>query len=334
MCVHDEREHVLRGKTTILGPLIAAALVMTSGLTGGTPAGAASDTPGTWMSGAAGDGVATGELGTWRGSPVTIAGTWADDNDAMTNLWQLQPGNEFGSWDGALEIAIGGLDDGETWQEAADGAYDERWRESLTALRDLWGARTSTVYVRLAHEMNGTWYDWSVNEGNQVAFVEGWKRFRALQQEIFPASKLVFSPNRQTTNGLDWRAYFPGAQFVDVLSTNYYNQAPYVGTQAEWDAALTAVDGAGAPQGLQAFADYARSVGLPLGISEWSGNADLGDSSVFVENLHRFLVANGGSGPGQVLYEVQFNEVRDGNKWLLFGDTRMPASAEVYRTLW
>jgi hypothetical protein len=58
--------------------------------------------------------------------------------------------------------------------------------------------------------MNGNWYAWSVNSGNATAFMSSWRRYRALQQEIFPQSKLVFSVNRESVgNGIDWRKTFP-----------------------------------------------------------------------------------------------------------------------------
>ncbi|NDI49192.1 glycosyl hydrolase [Goekera deserti] len=315
--------------------LVAGALLASTGVVTPAPAARAdADTSVGWLSGASGAGVVDGDLAAWRGSPLEIAGTWADDNRSMTGLWALRPGGALDSWAGPVDIAIGALGPGETWQQAATGAYDARWRESLTNLRTLWGERTSTLYVRLAHEMNGTWYPWSVRDGDVAAFQEAWKRFRAMQQEIVPAAQLVFSVNRESANGIDWRTTFPGAEYVDVLGTNAYNQFPYVASDADWDAYLNGTDATGAPRGLQQHLDFARSVGLPLAVSEWSGNADFGDSPAFVDNLHRWFAANAGSGPGQVLYEVQFNVPTDNRKWLLDADSRMPAAADRYRELW
>jgi hypothetical protein len=289
---------------------------------------------GTWLSGASGEGVSDGSLAAWRGSPLGIAGTWSDDNEAMVELWQLHEDGEYGSWQQPLDIAIGGISDDESWAEAADGAYDARWRESLTNLRDLREGR-GTTYIRFAHEMNGTWFPWSVPADEAGDFIRSWQRFRALQQEVFPAAQLVFCVNRDSSdNDLDWREIFPGAEYVDVMGVDYYNQWPYVDTREEWEESLVETDGYGAPRGLQAHLDFARSVGLPLSVGEWSGNADEGDSVAFMEGMHEFFAANAGSGPGQLLYEVQFNVDKDGRRWLLYGDTRMPASAAAYRALW
>jgi hypothetical protein len=284
------------------------------------------------LSGAAGTGVASGEYAAWRGSPVPITGTWADNDAASVGLWQLRPDGEFGSWDGSIDVAVGAIDQGETWAQAAQGAYDGRWRQSLTTLRDLWGSRAGTVYIRFAHEMNGNWYPWSVNAGNQRDFTTAWKRYRALQQEIFPASKLVFCVNRESVgSGIDWRTTFPGAQYVDVLGVDYYNNFPYAGSSADWDASVGQVDGAGAPKGLQQHLDFARSVGLPLAVPEWSGVASAGDSPAFVREMHDFFAAHAGGGAGQLLYEVQFNVDMSNDDFRLFGGGHQPNAAEAYR---
>lgn len=300
------------------------------------PAQSASTVPsGSWLSGASGTGVASGAFGAWRGSDLEIASTWADNNRAMVECWQLGGSGEFANWNKPLDVAIGAIGQGESWQQAAQGAYDARWRQSLTKMRDLWGGRSATLYIRFAHEMNGNWYDWSVNAGNASSFVQSWKRFRAVQQEVFPQSKLVFNVNRESvSNGIDWRKTFPGAAYVDVMGVDYYNQWPYVADDADWRDSLDDVDGYGAPEGLQKHLDFARSVGLPLSVSEWSGNADNGDSVAFIRGMHQFFSDNAGGGAGQLLYEVQFNVDRDGRRWMLHGPTRMPASAEAYRDLW
>ncbi|WP_432548505.1 malectin domain-containing carbohydrate-binding protein [Kineococcus sp. SYSU DK004] len=291
-------------------------------------------TAGPWKSGASGVGVASGAFGAWRGSQVGIAATWSDNNTAAANFWQLDRGAEYGSWTGDLDVAVGAFDRGESWSAAARGAYDARWRASLTTLRTKWGNRPGTVYIRFAHEMNGNWYPWSVNAGNAQDFVAAWKRYRALQKEVFPGAKLVFNVNRESVNsGVDWRKTFPGAQFVDVMGVDYYNQYPYAGDAATFASSLQQVDGFGAPKGLAQHLAFAKSVGLPLSVSEWSGNADNGDSPAFVQGMFDFFRANGGTGAGKLLYEVQFNCDIDGKRWLLTEGTRMPRSAAKYREL-
>ncbi|SEP21344.1 glycosyl hydrolase [Trujillonella endophytica] len=289
---------------------------------------------GEWLSGASGVGAASGEFGTWRGRALEIGGQWVDTNEDMVYLWGLK--EEWADWDGPLDIAIGAIGPGETWAEAAAGAYDERWRQSLTNLREERGDRSGTLYIRFAHESNGNWYQWSVDAGEAEDFRAGWQRFRALQQEIYPESQLVFNVNRESVgSGVDWRETFPGAEYVDVMSVDYYNQWPAATTAQEWADTLDDVDQYGAPKGLEEHRLFAESVGLPLAISEWSGNAEQGGSEAFMEGMYDYLGEHAGTGPGEILYEVLFNVEGYDGKFAVFGDdVRMPETAEAYRRLW
>ncbi|MFB9377492.1 malectin domain-containing carbohydrate-binding protein [Kineococcus gynurae] len=291
-------------------------------------------TAGPWKSGASGTGVTNGDFGRWRGSEVTVSSTWSDNNTAAANFWQLNSSGEYGNWNKDLDVAVGGIGPGESWAAGANGAYDARWRQSLTKLRDLRAGKSGTVYIRFAHEMNGNWYPWSVDKNNYRDFVSSWKRYRALQKEIFPAAKMVFNVNRESVStGFDWRLSFPGAAYVDVMGVDYYNQYPYVATQGQFDSAAQQTDAWGAPKGLAKHLEFAKSVGLPLSVSEWSGNADAGDSPAFVQGMHDFFEANGGTGAGKLLYEVQFNVDKDNRRWLLTSGTRQPNAAAKYRDL-
>lgn len=291
--------------------------------------------PGGWLSGASGTGVADGSLAAWRGRPMEIAGSWSDNNQDMLHFWQLQPGAEFGSWGLPMDVAIGAIGPGETWAQAAQGAYDARWRQSLTKARELWAHRPGTLFIRFAHEMNGNWYPWSVDAGEAGDFIAAWKRFHDLQEQVYPAAQLVFCVNRESIGtGIDWRQTFPGAAYVDVMGVDYYNQYPYVSDAAGWSASLDDRDQYGSPKGLDAHLAFARENGLPLAVPEWSAKASQGDSPAFVRGMYEFFRAHQGTGAGQVLYEIQFNVDMHGDDYRMFGGGRLPASAATYRDLW
>ena len=285
-----------------------------------------------WFSGASGYGTVNGTFGDWRGRPLEIAGTWADNNNDMVGLWTV---DEWADFDGPMDIAIGAIGPGETWAAAASGAYDARWRQSLTNLEAKRGDR-GTVYIRFAHEMNGNWYPWSVDASEVPAFRQAWQRFRALQQQVFPTSRLVFSVNRESVGaGVDWRQMFPGTGQVDVMSVDYYNQWPAVSTATDWTASMDDVDQWGAPKGLEMHRRFAESVGLPLAISEWSGNADFADTAAYMQGMYDFFRTNAGTGAGDLLYEVLFNVDGYENKFWLFGTgVRLHQSAAAYQRLW
>ncbi|WP_456592893.1 glycosyl hydrolase [Blastococcus sp. SYSU DS1024] len=232
-----------------------------------------------------------------------------------------------------MDIAIGAIDDGETWEAASTGAYDTRWRNALEDLRRLWGKREGTLYIRFAHEMNSNWYPWAVDAGDSEEFIAAWRRFRAIQQEVFPAAKLVFCVNRESIGtGIDWRVTFPGSDYVDVMGVDYYNQWPYVDTAEGWTSSLHAVDSFGAPKGLAQHLEFAREVGLPLAIPEWASVPSQGDSAIYVEQFRQYLGAHAGAGPGQILYEILFNVLRaNGDDYRFYGGAGMPASSGAYR---
>ncbi|SHF62455.1 glycosyl hydrolase [Geodermatophilus nigrescens] len=286
-----------------------------------------------WFSGASGYGTVNGSFGNWRGRPLEIAGTWADNNNDQVGLWTL---DEWRDFDGPVDIAIGAIGPGETWAAAAQGAYDARWRQSLINLEAKRGDR-GTVYIRFAHEMNGNWYPWSVDASEVTAFRQAWQRFRALQQQVFPESRLVFNVNRESVGaGVDWRQMFPGQGQVDVMSVDYYNQWPAVSTAAEWAASMDDVDQWGAPKGLEMHRRFAESQGLPLAISEWSGNADFTDTAAFMQGMYDFFRTHAGTGAGDLLYEVLFNVDGYDLKFWLFGNgtVRLAQSAAAYQRLW
>ncbi|PWJ52648.1 hypothetical protein SAMN06264364_11819 [Quadrisphaera granulorum] len=285
----------------------------------------------TWLSGASGDGAADGALGKWRGDPVDIVGTWADQGDNQTQLYSIAPGGEVADFDGAIDIAPGGLQDGDTWTAAADGAYDDRWRESLTRMAELRQGR-GTTYIRPFHEFNLGGWNWSVGPRDAEDFKAAWARYRAIQQEVFPEARLVYGVN-VTSSGtdLDWRTTWPGAGQADVLGVDTYNGWPTITSDEEFQAQLDARGEDGIPIGLDAYREQAAEWGVPLAVPEWSGRAEMGDESAYVTGMVDWFAANAGDGPGQLVYEILFNAPQDDGNFQLFADdTRMPASAQAY----
>ncbi|WP_194908318.1 hypothetical protein [Quadrisphaera sp. INWT6] len=286
---------------------------------------------GAWLSGASGEGAADGELGAWRGDDVDIVGTWADQGDNQTELYSIAPGGEVADFDGAIDIAPGGLQEGETWAAAAAGAYEDRWRESLTRMADLREGR-GTTYVRPFHEFNLSGWDWSVSPGDAEDFKAAWARYRAVQQEVFPEAELVYGVN-VTSSGtdLDWRTTWPGEGQADVLGVDTYNGWPTISSAADFKAQLDARGDDGIPIGLDAYAEQAEQWGVPLAVPEWSGRAEMGDEPAYVEGMVDWFAENAGDGPGQLEYEVLFNAPQDDGNFQLFSDdSRLPASGEAY----
>ena len=68
-----------------------------------TGAGAQPAAAPTWWSGASSDQAADGSFGTWRGSDVTIGGTWDNGNDEQVAMRSICEG-KWTNWDKPMDI--------------------------------------------------------------------------------------------------------------------------------------------------------------------------------------------------------------------------------------
>jgi hypothetical protein len=83
-----------------------------------------------------------------------------------------------------------------------------------------------TVYLRYAHEMNGTWYPWSAEPR---MYVLAWRRLVRLFHAAHARNvRFVWSPNPNLYEGKrPWlahvREYWPGARYVDYVGSTMIN---------------------------------------------------------------------------------------------------------------
>ncbi|WP_106215781.1 hypothetical protein [Kineococcus rhizosphaerae] len=285
---------------------------------------------GDWLSGASGD---TSGIAKLRGSDVEVATTWADGPSVNISIPQLQDGGEYAKdrWNKSLIVAVAPFTDGGSWAQAASGAYDEDWTKQLQNFKKGWGGRDGTLFEEWGHEMNGNWYAWQVQAGQEGDYLAAWDRYAKLKASIFPDIVLTQTFNRESAgydgNSLDLIAKGK----IGALGVDYYNQFPYVGDAAAFQASLNERDGGGGAKGFGAWLDTAKGVGLPLIVPEWDGNADQGDSPAFIEGMHEQFATHAGPGAGQVAAECLFEIDKDGGRWQLANSgTRMPLSAKAY----
>ncbi len=102
------------------------------------------------------------------------------------------------------------------------GAFDDylyRWADELRN-------HGSTVYLRFAHEPNGTWYPWSPAGGTTPeVYVAAWRHVHDLFASKDATNvKWVWAPNVLVTGETrpfgDW---YPGGDYVDVVGVDGYN---------------------------------------------------------------------------------------------------------------
>lgn len=113
-------------------------------------------------------------------------------------------------------------------QSIVDGVHDDylyRWADELTA----WG---KPVYLRFAHEPNGTWYPWSVAAGTPAdVYVAAWRHVHDLFATRRAHNvKWVWSPNVSFLGSSSTGATYPGDDYVDVVGVDGYNW----GTSQPW----------------------------------------------------------------------------------------------------
>jgi hypothetical protein len=342
--------------TTVRQPQrgVRMALIRAASLPGATTAGTAPQqvgAPGTWLSGAAGTEAANGTFGVWRGSAVTVGGTWTDTYEAQTDQWMIC-GGPWGTWNKPLDLAVGAIysSRGETWSAAARGAYTARWTKALTRIKTCWGSRDpGNLYLRFAHEMNLSSSPWAVRKGQEANFVAAMTIFSDLRYTILPRAKLVFCPNDGTDGalgGLDIRALWPGKdrsgrQIAQVYGADSYNAWPQATTAAAFKSKINGSYSNGAPLGLEKHRQLAATLGVPFAVPEWANhgtpgtaNGGGGEAEAYVREFNAWARAHSGDvtnpKPGQVLYEVHFNMWTEYSFW---PKTVQSRTAAAYRAL-
>jgi hypothetical protein len=298
--------------------------------------------------------VTDGSFGNWRGRAVEIAGTWDNSLDGQTGLWSITGNGGFANWANPIDEAVGAifLDNGESWSAAAKGAYNDRWTTCLTNMNKARQGK-GTTFIRFAHEFNLSGSNWRVTSADLDDFKTAWKIFYGLKQSLFKEAQLVWCPNDGTGTDIDIRDAYPGSDVVDVIGVDSYNNWPAAGTADAFQNKIDSTGSNGEPLGIETWRQFALSNNRPMAVPEWSGSAvsnrdmnteDAVDYPAYMDGFYAWLKANGGTGPGQVWYEIIFDiggkDYSDGTaptpagKYELWPDTNQPNAAKRYAELW
>ncbi|MCW2524345.1 MAG: glycoside hydrolase, family 26 [Frankiales bacterium] len=158
---------------------------------------------------------------------------------AMTPFITLEPWSRTSVWDGKSKVS------GQPQYSLAsiiDGSHDA----ALTTLARQLGALHRTVYLRFAHEMNGSWYPWAaaVNGNSPAEYQQAWRHVHDLLAPIAgDLVKWVWSPNIVSGVGPgapSLASLYPGDAYVDYLGlTGYSHGASVVDTYCPTLSALT-----------------------------------------------------------------------------------------------
>ena len=114
--------------------------------------------------------------------------------------------------------------------DIAAGRYDSY----LTAVGNAIKASGSEQWVTFAHEMNGDWYPWGINNISPAQWVTTWKHVcDVIRAAAGGLVKMVWCPNNNDVGSV--LPYWPGDQYVDIAGfDSYLNQDSSSQTYANW----------------------------------------------------------------------------------------------------
>lgn len=298
-----------------------------------------------WSSGASGLEARDGRFSSWRRSPVTMIGTWADaDAATQAEMYALM---ELSGWNGDIDIAIGGTDltSDEDYERAAAGVYLERWKQQAVKLQQARAGKAGITYVRPFHEFNGDWYTgWQVTSKNLASYKAAFTLMAKTIREACPVKcKIVWSPNNDTSAGsASVSDAYPGDTVVDVIGVDYYNAHGNVvaNTRDAWVRARD-VGTVQEPVGPEKWRQFAQARGKPLAFPEWGLRPEGGggDDVEFIRGMHEFMsrhAAHPGERniAGKVVYDVYFNVPLDSDQFLIMGGPNVRSSALYQNLRW
>lgn len=145
---------------------------------------------------------------------------------ARDYMWTIQPSSgPYGA----------GPADCVNFPQLIAGAYDGTIVAFADWVNSVWGAPSAgrgTLYVRFAHEMNGTgWYDWQVGGSCGVTspamYAEAFDHFASVLTANTPYVKTIFAPNCGPTDNI--ADFYPPS--CDILGMDGYNNV----ASATWE---------------------------------------------------------------------------------------------------
>lgn len=120
----------------------------------------------------------------------------------------------------------------------ANGEYDDYiadWTDRLNRAATETKVETPTVYIRLAHEMNGDWYPWApaASDATPETYIAMWRHVKE-QVEAQSTDELqlkwVWAANGTDVGAYTMEELYPGDECVDMVAVDCYNW----GTSQSW----------------------------------------------------------------------------------------------------
>jgi hypothetical protein len=235
------------------------------------------------------------------------AWTNASTPGADVSVWQGQLGGR------TLMLGVPACVLGSTWETEQD-ANDAHWKALGTRLIEL---GFGDAVLRIAREFNGSWYPWQVREGEQAAYIAGYRHVVELLRGL-PGARFTFMWNPHlgtgTLNRSGAESCYPGDCVVDVIGVDVYDgdwsgiySQSFVRSlmrsysrkerqqRAVWDNIMKQWDG------LDGWRNLAEDHGKPLAYPEWGLRLWLdggvyhggGDNPLFISRMAAWMKETG-----------------------------------------
>lgn len=218
----------------------------------------------------------------------------------------LEPNAVKGSYNPAYSIIIGDIDDDL-----------RRWARRLKKLDE-------PVLLRFMHEMNGTWYPWSVgwkgggrNTSAHIvsAYRHGWQVF---QDTGATDIEWVWSPNTGAPAGVRYSSLYPGDEYVDIVGLDGYNGGDVLPRFGGWKSFRKIFE--------DSLDEIAEVTDRPVMIAETGSAESGGDKAAWINNMFKFL--NTRRDVSALLW-FQVNKTKQGELDWRFDSTRASRGAFI-----
>ncbi len=199
----------------------------------------------------------------------------------------------------AWEPIIPGADEQPTLREIADGEWDEYIDEWASAA----AAHGQPIVLRLAAEMNGSWYTWSegVNGNEEGDFVDMWRhvhdRFTAAGADNVV---WLWSVNRSDNLSSDISTYWPGEAYTDWVGLSGYWRGYQGAAEPTFDAVYS-----------NTLAELRALTAKPILLAEiGAGTSVDADRVRWMDTLFEGMQNN-----PDIIGFVYFNDIKSGGDW-------------------